>query len=451
MAAEGTGGVRATRAASLAGVLVRRFIEEHGLLAPGQPVLAAFSGGADSTALASVLDELGYQVTLCHVDHGMRPGSHRDAQRAEGLAGALGLPIVTREVSVEDGSEAGAREARYQALEAVADGLGISTIATGHTLDDEAETVLMRLMRGGFGLGIPLKRGRVVRPLLCLRRQDTERLCRGVGIEPIEDPSNQDDSWLRNFIRRRVLAEAPEWVFSALIRLGERNRRRRRSTSAKVEDLLSRVRERHGATEVPRAVLQGLSGQVRQQLLRVIAEKVVGTEVTGDTVRQLAKSWERTGAEVSLPGGKQVWVEADQVVFGPQPVSSKASPSILPIPGETTWGPWTARASFAEGLGPTSETTAFFDARSLGQRVTIRSRRPGDRIAPLGLGGTRKVQDVMVDAKVPARRRDEVPLAETSSGDIAWVVGGPVSEHTKVTDATEQVVRIDLIGPASAG
>ena len=135
------------------------FIASESLLQPGDVVLAAFSGGPDSTALALVLQSLGYRVVLGHVDHRLRLESSADADHCRGVATSLGLPIEVARLDLPPAGEAAARTARYAALEELRRRTGATMIATGHTLDDDAETVLLRQARGGFPLGIPPRRG----------------------------------------------------------------------------------------------------------------------------------------------------------------------------------------------------------------------------------------------------------------------------------------------------
>ncbi|MEX0789738.1 MAG: tRNA lysidine(34) synthetase TilS, partial [Actinomycetota bacterium] len=150
-------------------------IARHQMLLPGERVLAGFSGGADSTAMVLLLKELGYEVILGHVDHGMRPCSSDDARHCRAVARRLGLEYSESRVQVEPATQAEARRVRYAALQRMAAAGGAGRIATGHTMDDQAETVMLRLDRGGYGLGIPPVRDNIVRPILNLRRKDTEQ------------------------------------------------------------------------------------------------------------------------------------------------------------------------------------------------------------------------------------------------------------------------------------
>ena len=192
---------------------VERTIRRHAMLAGGETVLVAVSGGADSVALLHILRELAptFRLTLhvLHVDHGLRADSVRDAEFVRALGARLGVPVEVERVAVGPGSvEAAARDARYAALEAWADRLGADRIAIGHSADDQAETVLMRLLDGAGvrGLaGIPPRRGRVIRPLIETRRQALRDALVAAGLDWVEDETNRDPKFLRNRIRHELL------------------------------------------------------------------------------------------------------------------------------------------------------------------------------------------------------------------------------------------------------
>src|SRR3989441_639845 len=193
---------------------VRATLRRHAMLTGGEHVVIGVSGGADSTALLSVLTSLtsAYRLRLSalHVDHRLRPESWRDAEHVQALGARLGVPVDVTAVTVSSrGSlEDAARQARYIALEAHADRIGADRIAVGHTADDQAETVLMRVLEGAGlrGLaGIPPTRGRIIRPLLDLRRAELTAHLDAVGLGWIEDPTNRDLRFLRNRIRHDLL------------------------------------------------------------------------------------------------------------------------------------------------------------------------------------------------------------------------------------------------------
>ena len=174
------------------------------------PVVVGCSGGPDSTALLALVADRGLAPVAVHVDHGLRAGGADEADTVRVFAAALGVAFDARTVEVGHGGnlEARARTARYAALATAADDHGASSVLVGHTADDQAETVLLALLRGSAASGLagmPVRRGRIVRPLLRLRRAETEAICVGLGLEPVRDPSNDDTSLRRSWIRHEVL------------------------------------------------------------------------------------------------------------------------------------------------------------------------------------------------------------------------------------------------------
>lgn len=174
------------------------------------PVVVGCSGGPDSSALLALAADRGLAPVAVHVDHGLRAGSAAEAVMVADLAERLGVAFRADTVVIAPGAnlEARARDARYAALEHVRDAVGATAILVGHTADDQAETVLLNLLRGsasaGLG-GMPVRRGSIVRPLLGLRRDDAEAICAALGFEPVRDPTNADTSYRRAWVRHELL------------------------------------------------------------------------------------------------------------------------------------------------------------------------------------------------------------------------------------------------------
>ncbi len=212
-------------------------VDRRGVIAPGESVLIACSGGPDSTALLDAVARLapprGWRLAIAHVDHGLRAGSASEANVVAALAAARGLPFRSILVEVEAGGslQDHARNARHAALKAEATRVGASLIALGHTADDQAETVLMRLLAGASPAGLPAMAERergLARPLLRVWRDATIAYCAALGIEPLVDPSNADPRFLRSRVRNEVIP-ALEAVFPGarrrLVVLAQRQRR----------------------------------------------------------------------------------------------------------------------------------------------------------------------------------------------------------------------------------
>jgi tRNA(Ile)-lysidine synthase len=247
---------------------VAAYIAEHALLDPGEAVLVLVSGGADSACAWGLVRELGYDVEALHVEHGLRG--------ADGLADAAhcaGLGAAVVAVDVEDGPnlEARARAARYAAAR---DHAGERSIVTGHTLSDQAETVLYRLVSSSGARAIRAMRpaaGGIVRPLLCATAEDTRAWCAAHGIEPREDRTNADERLRRNLIRREVMP--------ALRRVhpgAERNLARSAGLLGEVDELLRELAGEHVEPHIALANLDEMPRALRVLVLREAAERAAG-------------------------------------------------------------------------------------------------------------------------------------------------------------------------------
>lgn len=441
---------------------VRSTIRRHAMLAGGETVLVAVSGGADSVALLHALMTLGPELSLrlavLHVDHGLRPDSGRDAEFVRALAARLDVPAAVERVTVDRrGSlEAAARAARYAALEAHAARLGAHRIALGHTADDQAETVLMR-MRAGAGVrglaGIPAVRGRIIRPLLEVRRSDLVAALREAGLSWVEDPSNRDPRFLRNRIRHALLpllgASAGPDVVTTLNRVA----RLCRETVEAVDRIALRELGRlassdGGAIVLPHAGLAELPGQVAGQVLWLAAARLGS--------RAPLRAWAHRGLARVLAsppprrpfrlGGVSVEVSSGLVRLAgaparPLPARELTVPGRLELPeiGQVLEARIVTAAGYAV---PRGRHRVAFDAAGLPSRLTVRARRQGDRFSPFG-GGERRLKSFLIDEKIPRWERARLPVVE-ADGRILWVGGVRRSREAPVTAATSDVLVLSL-------
>jgi tRNA(Ile)-lysidine synthase len=264
---------------------IRRAV--RGALTGGPVVLVALSGGPDSLALAAATafeaPRAGLSAGAVIVDHGLQHDSAAVAERVAGQARALGLDpvrVVRVEVGADGGPEAAARTARYEALDAVADELGASAILLGHTLDDQAETVLLGLARGSGAVslqGMALVTGLYRRPLLGIRRETTEQACADAGLEPWRDPHNDDPAYARVRVRGTVLpmleAELGPGVAEALARTAEQLREDAEALDTFAHEVAEDVTELDEAgVSLGVAALAANPPALRQRLIRLVAE-----------------------------------------------------------------------------------------------------------------------------------------------------------------------------------
>ena len=429
--------------------VVRAFAHEHALFRPG-PLLVAVSGGTDSTALLLILrelaDEHGLVLHVAHFDHRARPrASAADAQYVADLAARCGAPLRIGRADAKPASEDAARTARYEVLRRAAAEVGAMAIATGHTLHDQAETVLLHAARGSGLAGIAAmrpSRDGIIRPLLAIGRAETVAVCAAAGITPREDPSNRSLRFARNRVRHKVLPELAKLnprAAEALARLA--------SAAAEATDTLraaaeSAMEAAHGASID--LDLLGSDAAIRAEALALLWQQATGRTLSARSRAALSSEAARRdgSASLDLPGGRAVREYASlrivpneprPQVYGATPGSVSGEeaersngtgsppdglPGDLALTPETAlaWGEWTLMLTRGEADTWTHSVVAPDSVSGL----HVRARRPGDRMA----GETpSKVQDVLTDAKVPASRRDAQPLVVTVGGEVWWIPG----------------------------
>ncbi len=426
-------------------------IAKHELLDSGHLVLVAFSGGADSAALCLILRQLGYRVVLGHVDHAMRADSAADAEHCRAAATRWGLPIHVTRLEIPPTTEAFARRDRYLALQTIAAETGADRIATGHTLDDQAETVKMRLHRGGFGLGIPYKRGSIVRPLLDIRRSATESVCQQTDYHYLTDPTNLDLRYTRNRLRFELKQAGDEEILN-LARMADASRAEVEAMTQVALDISTEaVTIEDDLVFVERSIAQDPKS-ARAVLRMVLSELEI--DASGGLIDDLLKKvLPVTGSRLDLPGGMLAWSERDHLVIGdPTPMGNLPETDVRSN-GLTRCPEWRldveiwSRASVELTKDGFEE---FFDEGRLVGPLKIRAWQPGDRFQPLGMDGAKKLQDFFVDLHVPKRSRDSIPIL-VCGDQIAWVVGHRIDDRFKVTDESRPALRIKVTTGGSGG
>jgi tRNA(Ile)-lysidine synthase len=450
-------------------------IRHRGLLGGADRVAVALSGGPDSVALAWVLLELQRRapwrlVGLVHVHHGLRgPSADADEAFCRALGDRMGLPVHVTHADVAGRArerrvslEVAGRQARYAAFGAAAAELQATVIATAHTLDDQAETVLLRLLRGTSGRGLSAirpRRGLYVRPLIDCRRAAVVEYLDGRGETFCEDASNRDLSIPRNRVRHVLLpVVAANWPagIAALARFAE--------LAADDEKCLTDLASHSGAMQFREGpgpgidvdAVAGLPAALARRVIRGAIEAAGGVPSFRDieAIRRLARADKTTG-RLDLPSltahrrGAVVSVERS----GRPPETSREveGPRALAVPGEVRLAETgaTIRASLRQGAEaaatpPVPGQTAVLQADTLPRPLAVRYRRPGDRLRPLGAPGPRKLQDWFVDRKVPRATRDQVPLVVDARDRIVWVAGFTIAHEYRVTAPAEGVVVLEL-------
>jgi tRNA(Ile)-lysidine synthase len=452
-----------------------RVLRERSVALGDGPLVLAVSGGPDSLAmlLAAVAASpaLRRDLIVAHYSHGMRPSAERgEAALVRRLAKRFGLTLAHEQGAV-GGSEESARDARYDFLSRVAREHGAAAVATAHTQDDQAETVLLRLTRGaglrGAGAIRELsdrtvgdERVVLIRPLLSARRVDTQAVCDEWRIAAASDGTNRSLRYARNRVRRRVLPELGKIsaaVTPALAAFAEQ---------AQADDtlLVQLAREAIAGAEVradervtwPTAALADLPTPL---FARVLQDAWAFLQGRGSTLgrAQIATARRvvlaRSGT-VALGSDAAVVVEQNRVTMSTRVAEAKAiEPIEMAIPGKINAGPWEIEAWLVRAPETPGDETydepwqAMLDASAVGTAVCIRTRQAGDRFQPLGMASDVRLQDVLVNAKVPRSLRDQLPLVVCERG-IAWVPGVRIADWAKVRPDTTQVVVFQM--PASS-
>lgn len=416
-------------------------------------LLAMVSGGPDSVAMLRVLVELGAAPVVLHVDHGLRGEEARgDAEFVRVLCENLGVPCEVRRIDLRGPNlQEEAREERYRISKEAIRAHGLSTVATGHTADDVAETVLLNLARGAGmrGLsGIPPVRGRFVRPLIERHKPEILAYLEHLGQPYRTDPTNLAPKYARNRVRLEVLPVLENMYPGAAANMA-RAAALLREDLGTLEDLAAgSVHRREEEIVVPLRTLRALPPALRRYAVRRAYRKTLpdapplGSALV-ESILRLAENGEGTKT-LDLPGAVLVAARAPkELAFYPsrEPFDREAEVH----EGEFGYDRWLVRAQKVEGFdaGDAARPEVAYLDMAFGP-YRVRMARDGDSIRPLGLGGTKQVMRAMMDRKVPGDLRRRTPVVVDGAGRVAWVFSGELSEDHKVSGATGRALRLEV-------
>ncbi len=448
---------------------VAAFAKEEKLFRRTQRVLAAVSGGPDSVALLHVLlrlrQSLGFEVVACHFDHQLRAESAQDLAYVGALCAGLGVECLTGEGDVaamarqqRRGVEEIARAMRYQFLAFVAGKERADCVATGHTYDDQAETVLMRVVRGSGVRGIrgmlpvapvPGAGGqRLVRPLLPVRRSETEAICTEAGTKPLLDASNADVAFTRNRLRHQTLealrAVNPS-VETALVGLAQSARELFAGVERESFSLQPLERGPVGAI-LPLVRFRELGNEALMLLVeREASFYSLKPETNRTRVHNLRTVLGRGSGQVRF-GDTIVEVSSGKVRVGPELLATERfEPKLLNVPGTTLAGPWRVTVATDPLPDTAGAVTAVVASQRVRGVVRLRLLSPGDRMYYQGI--ERKVSDILSNAKIPAWERvGMVAFADSERVLALFGSSGVISEDVAGADAL--YVRLAQVQPA---
>jgi tRNA(Ile)-lysidine synthase len=431
--------------------MLERIVGSSGLVPRDSSGVVLISGGPDSTCLAAGLAEhCGRpEVHALHLNYGLRDSAAADEQVCRRLCAMLRIDLRVERPRLGEGNvQASARDARYAAAELLRERLGCDWVATGHTRTDVVETVLYRLASSPGRralLGLPARRGRVVRPLLGIERPEARELVERAGLPFADDPTNLDQRFARNRIRTEVLPALREINPAA-----ERNLAETRAELAEEGRVLDRIAAEvleaagggPGTIAIRADALEDVEPALRRLALRRLAEAAAGTEVSLGRARA-AEIWRLAqlpeGGEVDLGGGVTAVCEQGLIRIRVGE-ASQPEPVALTVPGQCRFGAWEVSAELrSPPVTVNGPERAVLDPGALGGDVVVRAWREGDRIRPLGMDGTKALQDLFTDRKVPRSLRHTLPVI-TSRDRVAWVAGVAVSEDFRLGETPAEVV-----------
>ncbi len=452
---------------------ISKYISDKGLLHPGDTVIAAVSGGADSVALLHILknlEELRLNLVIAHLDHMLRGHDSRgDANFVRDTASRYGLPFelrsmdirrfaLQRKLSIE---EAG-REARYAWFNEVAAKYAARAVALGHHADDQAETVLMRLLRGAGATGLagiyPGSGSRYVRPLLCCTRSEIEAYLRERNLPFRTDSSNTDTRFLRNRIRHELLPTLETYNSSI---------RERLVATAEIlsddEELLELVTGQSFKNvadvreKLVRFKITDLVNELRGLRLRLYRRAIRAAKgnLHHITLKHLRKIDDlalsgKANSHFVLPGQLQISKCYNTLTISTCGADDGRRPFELVVEGPGLYQlPGGRQLSLTSSSAPGTfkelpACKAYIDSGSAPFPWIVRTFRDGDRFTPLGMNGRKKLKDYFIDMKIPVHKRRSIPLI-FAGDNLLWIAGFRLAEEARLTVSSESVIAAELI------
>ncbi len=444
------------------------FVRKHQLVVPKDKIIVGVSGGIDSVVLLDLMMELrrtqDLEISVAHINHQLRgEESDQDQKFVEKLAEDYGIECFVHAADVKAfmvehkaSLQVGAREIRYKFFETVKILKNFTKVATAHNANDNAETVLLNLLRGsgasGLG-GIPVMRNGIIRPLLFAERQEIEQYSEQKGLKYREDSSNLKDYYTRNFIRHSLLPQIQERINPAVA--GTLNR-----TAAIFQEMESFISNETNA--IYSSVAKDFDGErllldiskLRSSLLFIqqnIIMKALRNFVMGEVeytkvhaIMDLIES--ETGSSIELGNDVVAYKDRRNLVFIRHPKEPAEFIAEI-LPGKKyEFEEFYLRSEIVErsdvhfSLSPVVE---FVDADQVGDILSLRTWHAGDWFVPLGLKGRKKVSDFLIDSKIPIYQKNNV-LVLTNRDNIIWVCGLRVDDRFRMTEQTRRILKLEF-------
>ncbi len=459
---------------------VKEFLVLQNLIKPGEKLAAAVSGGPDSAAMLFCLNDLkediGFELSVFHVNHMLR-GEESDSDEAfvKNLAKSLDLLFYSAKANVTGyqkkhkcSVQVAAREMRYYHLNQFADRFSLSKIATGHTADDQAETVLMRILKGSGLKGIsgipPIRDNKYIRPLLKVTREEIEQFLKQNKIKFLLDSTNLKNNYLRNQVRNKLIPFLKNEFNPAIIETLCRSSQIFRADDNFISEIARNEFDKlllksDGETlilDVTR--FQNLHKALRRRIILDAIYKFsgAGRQVSLNIIEDILRVIESniSGKSISVFNDFTFKYRYNRIIFEFQKKSFSGNlikQKKLLIPGKTKIEEIGKEAVLTiiskkdvpEDLKKTAPFTAFIDYSVSVKELFIRFRQKGDKFCPLGIKGHKKIKDYFIDKKIPREERDLIPLI-TNKESILWIIGYQISDLVKVKEDTKDVLKLEV-------
>jgi tRNA(Ile)-lysidine synthase len=460
----------------------KQTISKYRMITPGDKVLMAVSGGPDSVCLLDVLAQLSgllqIKLVVAHFNHGLRKTEDEsETQLVKDLAKSMDLPFyggTAMFLHEKKGSiEEKAREERYRFLEKIRKEVHAQRVATGHHLNDQAETMLMRLLRGSgpFGLtGIPIMRGEtIIRPFMEIKQKEIMNYIRIRELTYATDSSNMDIAFQRNKIRLDLIPKLLQYQPRLIEHLDQLSRILYEDNhyldflaTQWVQDK-SRL-DPNGNITITISSFTKLPEPIKARVIRQLLYQTIGS-IRGINYQHIVSiadliKHKKSQAKLDLPKGLVVQRIYDTLLFSLGRMDKASSfDCMMEGPGSCYIDPIKRFITVEEFNGPqghrlfgqrplghisnSSKQTAFLDADTIQYPLQIRNTRPGDRFIPLGMKGRKKIKDFFIDRKVPGFIRTSTPLL-LSQGKILWVCGFQIDDGYKITPETSKILKVSI-------
>jgi tRNA(Ile)-lysidine synthase len=449
---------------------IRRTISRHKMITPGDQVVVAVSGGPDSVCLLDILNQLSVELEMklfiAHYNHGLREmEDESETQLVRDLAGSMDIPLFTEKAIFLSKAiaslEERARNERYRFLERVRKRVHAQKIAIGHHLNDQVETVLMRLLRGSGPSGLagipPIRGNTIIRPLMEIKHEEIMNYLQVRDLPYAMDSSNNDTNFLRNKVRLKLIPELLTYQPRLIEHMGQLAAILREDHDY-LERLASQITDRelkqglHCEIAISASSLIKLPEPIRSRVIRQLLFKT-GKSLRRIGYRHILSISEMAGssrrqAMLNLPNGLVVEKTYDHLTFTPAKKETCISFNYqIDGPGSIHINPTNLIITIEEinaDIDPRknrSTQIAYLDADKVQYPLQARNFHPGDRFIPLGMKGQKKVKDFFIDRKVPRTVRTSTPIL-LSRDKVLWVCGFRIDERVKVTDQTKKILKV---------